>query len=121
MAMSINSSSTNSCTSFHDFRGGSVEPSVPSSSVRGSSSTTGCNKIDGVAMWFINRVVAAFFGSLERCSCINIDTKEEDDNGIDANDLPLIYNDGNSRRENRTTIVGSGKKRGGFAHEGLMY
>ncbi|RZC54729.1 hypothetical protein C5167_013596 [Papaver somniferum] len=74
-------------------------------------------KIDGVAMWFINGVVAAFFGSLERCSCINIDTKEEDDNGINANDLPLIYNDGNSRRENRTTIVGSGKKRGGLAHE----
>ncbi|KAI3992125.1 hypothetical protein MKX01_015016 [Papaver californicum] len=119
MAISINSSSTNSCTSFHDFRGGSVEPSVPSSSIRGSSST-GCNKIDGVAMWFINGVAAAFFASLERCSCINIDTKEEDDNDDDANDLPLIYNDGNSRWKNQTTNVGSGKKRGGFAHEGFM-
>ncbi|KAI3972780.1 hypothetical protein MKX01_019438 [Papaver californicum] len=115
MAISINSSSTNSCTSFHDFRGGSVlEPSVPSSSIRGSSST-GCNKIDGIAMWFINGVAAAFFASLERCSCINIDTKEEDDNDDDANDLPLIFNDGNSRWKNRR-----GKKRGGFAHEGFM-
>ncbi|MCL7021671.1 hypothetical protein MKW94_025407 [Papaver nudicaule] len=118
MAISINSSSTNSCTRFHDCRGGSLEPSEPSSSIRGTSSS-GCNKIDGVAMWFINGVAAAFFASLERCSCININTKEDDPD--DANDLPLIRNDGNSQRENRTTIVGSGKKRGGFAHEGFMY
>ncbi|CAN4092183.1 unnamed protein product [Withania somnifera] len=47
-----------------------------------------------MAMWFINGVSAAFFASLQRCSCIRIAT-HEDHEGEDANDLPLMYNDGN--------------------------
>ncbi|OVA10676.1 hypothetical protein BVC80_53g4 [Macleaya cordata] len=113
------STTTSNCTSFFNFRGTSVEPRVRSSSNHGSSSPAGCSKLDGVAMWFINGVAAAFFASLERCSCINIATEEDDSD--DANDIPLIYNDGNSRRENgggsRRRIIGSGKKRGGFVED----
>ncbi|KAL0392142.1 UNVERIFIED_CONTAM: hypothetical protein Sradi_2437000 [Sesamum radiatum] len=55
-----------------------------------------CAKLDGLAMWFINGLTGAFFASLEQCSCIRISTHEVEF-GDEANDLPLIFNDGNSR------------------------
>ncbi|KAF3447466.1 hypothetical protein FNV43_RR12652 [Rhamnella rubrinervis] len=77
----------------------------------------GCGKLDGVAMWLINSVTTAFFASLERCSCIRIATV---DDGDDANDLPLIFNDGNLRHDgggssSRRRTTGKGKKGGGGA------
>ncbi|XVF15395.1 hypothetical protein REPUB_Repub09cG0149100 [Reevesia pubescens] len=48
-----------------------------------------CRKLDGAAAWLMNGVAAAFFMSLERCSCINIDTKDDaDDTQLLAPDLP---------------------------------
>ncbi|CAN1182531.1 hypothetical protein LINPERPRIM_LOCUS40887 [Linum perenne] len=41
-------------------------------------------------MWLVNGLVAAFFPSLDRCSCIKIATVDEG-NG----DAPLIMNDDN--------------------------
>nr|DAD48225.1 TPA_asm: hypothetical protein HUJ06_018162 [Nelumbo nucifera] len=73
---------------------------------------SGCGKLDGVATWLINSVATAFFASLERCSCINIAT--EDDKYDDANDLPLIYNDGNLGLDSGTGFrqrTGKGKKK----------
>nr|DAD41562.1 TPA_asm: hypothetical protein HUJ06_015885 [Nelumbo nucifera] len=90
---------TTSCTSFFNPRGSSpVEPRVRSSTGNGSP---GCGKLDGMAMWLINSVSTAFFASLERCSCIRIATEGDND---DANDVPLICNDGNCRRDGRTGI-----------------
>ncbi|KAK9270587.1 hypothetical protein L1049_026168 [Liquidambar formosana] len=104
-----------SCSSFFNLRTTSDEPRVRTSSSHGSP---GCGKLDGVAMWVINGVATAFFASLERCSCIRIATEDDTD---DANDLPLIYNDGNYRQEGGATIsrrTGKGKKGGGaFAEE----
>ncbi|CAL1395750.1 unnamed protein product [Linum trigynum] len=66
-------------------------------------------------MWLVNGVAAAFFASLDTCSCIRIATV---DDAEDGNDAPLILDDGNvnrspyaaggSSRRRRTT---KGKKR----------
>ncbi|KAF5201426.1 hypothetical protein FRX31_008987 [Thalictrum thalictroides] len=114
--MAATTSSSN-YTSFFNLRGSSVDR------VRsmGHGSSPGCRKLDGVAMWLLSGVTTAFFASLEKCSCINIATHDDRD---DANDLPLISNDGNSRRENgsgsrRKTL--KGKKRGGFSEDFTNY
>ncbi|XAR61988.1 hypothetical protein NMG60_11016554 [Bertholletia excelsa] len=103
--MAATTSST-SCTSLFSLRANPVEPRIRSSS-------HGCGKIDGVATWLVNGVSAAFFASLERCSCIRIATDEDAD---DANDLPLIFNDGNHRHDNGASgsrrRPGKGKKGG---------
>ncbi|KAB1670273.1 hypothetical protein ES319_1Z184000v1 [Gossypium barbadense] len=65
-----------------------------------SNSSAACGKLDGVGVWFVNGVAAAFFASLERCSCIRIATE---DDGEDANDVPLIQSDGNVRHLAGTT------------------
>ncbi|KAK3231197.1 hypothetical protein Dsin_003078 [Dipteronia sinensis] len=80
------------------------------SKLRSSSSSPppGCGKLDGgMAMWFINGVTSAFFTSMERCSCIRIETTEDDG---EENDVPLIHNDGNVRHDHRL-ISGSSKIR----------
>ncbi|KAL2317859.1 hypothetical protein Fmac_031735 [Flemingia macrophylla] len=59
----------------------------------GVSRVNGCGKPNGVAMWFINGVTAAFFASLEHC-CIRIATKEDGDDDNNNDDLPLIFNHG---------------------------
>ncbi|KAI3417381.1 uncharacterized protein J3R85_014509 [Psidium guajava] len=82
--------STN-CTSFFSFRSGSDAPSA-----RDQAGPPGCGRVDGVAMWLIGGVASAFFASLERCSCIRIATVEDMDDG---NEVPLIQNDGNLRRD----------------------
>ncbi|KAK6939740.1 hypothetical protein RJ641_029271 [Dillenia turbinata] len=84
------------CTNFFNIRSSSLEPRV-----RSSSSHHGCGKLDGLAMWLISGVAAAFFASLERCYCIQIATKDDAD---DANDLPLIFNDGNVREEGTGSV-----------------
>ncbi|WAH45032.1 hypothetical protein NZD89_29175 (plasmid) [Alicyclobacillus fastidiosus] len=90
------------CSSFFNLRGSQVEPRVRSPPGHGSPA---CQKLDGVATWFIHGVSSAFFASLERCSCIRIATHEDD--GDDAKDLPLIFNDGNHRYD----VGGSGSRR----------
>ncbi|PHU27302.1 hypothetical protein BC332_05634 [Capsicum chinense] len=42
-----------------------------------SCGTVVSKRVDGVAMRLISGVVAAFFLSLERCSCVYIDTKHD--------------------------------------------
>ncbi|XWS21310.1 hypothetical protein CRYUN_Cryun30bG0044800 [Craigia yunnanensis] len=117
--MAATTSSTSSCSGFFNLRSNNVEPRVvrPSSSTHGSPAA-GCGKLDGVAMWFINGVANAFFASLERCSCIRIATE---DDGEEANDVPLIHSDGNVRHEAGTTSrrrTGKGKReRGAFLED----
>ncbi|KAL6526997.1 hypothetical protein OROGR_016087 [Orobanche gracilis] len=48
-------------------------------------------KIDGLARWLGTSVAAAFFASLERCSCVNVETDGEDEE--EAHDRPLILTD----------------------------
>ncbi|KAF3666164.1 hypothetical protein CQW23_07897 [Capsicum baccatum] len=48
-------------------------------------------KLDGLARWFGTSVASAFFASLERCSCVNLNTDDEDDeNEEEAKDRPLM-------------------------------
>ncbi|GMH13647.1 hypothetical protein Nepgr_015488 [Nepenthes gracilis] len=85
--------STSCSTGFWNFRpNGAIESRVRTTSSH--STPQACGKLDGVAMWLFNGVAAAFFASLERCYCIRVSTVEDED---DANELPLVYNDGNSR------------------------
>ncbi|KAJ7966499.1 Mixed-linked glucan synthase [Quillaja saponaria] len=99
---------SSSCSGFFNLRSNSSDYRGRSSSSHGSP---GCGKLDGVAMWFINGVTTAFFASLERCSCIGIATTEDVDGG-EANDFPLILNDGNLRRHDGRT---SSRRRTGKA------
>lgn len=48
-------------------------------------------RLNGMASWLGTSVASAFFASLERCSCINLSTSEDDaDDPADSNDLPLM-------------------------------
>ncbi|KAL0304436.1 UNVERIFIED_CONTAM: hypothetical protein Sradi_6311700 [Sesamum radiatum] len=48
-------------------------------------------KMDGLARWFGMSVAAAFFASLERCSCVNLTTSDTDDEDEEeAKDRPLM-------------------------------
>lgn len=38
-----------------------------------------CKKLDGLAAWLFHAVAEAFFASLQRCSCIHIDTIDDPD------------------------------------------
>lgn len=100
--MAATTSSSSSCSGFFSLRSSSNPPVEPSNRVRTSSAGGGCGKLDGVAMWFINGVTMAFFASLNRCSCIRIATEEDD--GEDANDLPLMFNDGNLRHDGAVNV-----------------
>ncbi|XP_061372040.1 uncharacterized protein LOC133314562 [Gastrolobium bilobum] len=86
-----------SCSGFFSLRSSNtVESRVRGSSSSSSQGSSGCRKLDGVAMWFINGVTMAFFASLNHCSCIRIATVED---GEDANDLPLMSNEENLRHD----------------------
>ncbi|KZV54524.1 hypothetical protein F511_01322 [Dorcoceras hygrometricum] len=66
----------------------------------------------GLAAWLINGLTGAFFASLERCSCIQISTHEDDFGSDEATDIPLIFHDANLRGDNhvRRRRIGKGKK-----------
>ena len=49
-----------------------------------------CDKLDRVANWVGSNVASAFFASLERCSCINLNTADPDDDDEEAKDRPLM-------------------------------
>ncbi|KAK4271561.1 hypothetical protein QN277_020238 [Acacia crassicarpa] len=59
-------------------------------------SAVACDKLDRVASWFSNNVTSTFFASLERYSCINLSTtdNDEDDNdahiGSEIDDKPFL-------------------------------
>ncbi|OAY82572.1 uncharacterized protein LOC109708303 [Ananas comosus] len=57
-----------------------------------NSSILSYEKLEGVASWVGTSVASAFFASLERCSCINLSTAEEDENDDEeeAKDRPLM-------------------------------
>ncbi|EHA8587150.1 hypothetical protein COCNU_scaffold001487G000010 [Cocos nucifera] len=110
------------CGGFFSLRGCSGEPRVRRSLP--GHGQPGCGRIDRVATWVGNGVAAAFFASLERCSCINIDTDDDQD---EPKDVPLIYDDGNARREagglgrGQRRRRGKGKKSGGGCFNDFMY
>ncbi|KAG1348140.1 hypothetical protein COCNU_06G019690 [Cocos nucifera] len=77
------------CTFFGQ-RGGRVRRSLP------SHEQPGCGRIDQMATWVGNGIITTFFASLKCCSCISITT---DDDRIEAKDVPLMFDDRNSRTE----------------------
>lgn len=62
-----------------------VEPASGAKPPAASTCAVVQKKFDGAAAWILSGFTAAFFSSLERCSCINIATKDDLDD-----DSPLI-------------------------------
>ncbi|KAJ8510796.1 hypothetical protein OPV22_001230 [Ensete ventricosum] len=55
------------------------------------SMVTTYERLEGVANWVGGSVVSAFFASMDRCSCINVSTFEDDgDEPEEAKDRPLM-------------------------------
>ncbi|EOX91750.1 hypothetical protein QQP08_000841 [Theobroma cacao] len=79
-----------SSTNWSYCKGNHVSPAIKPLGIQISTSqscVSACKKVDGVSAWLMNGVAAAFFMSLERCSCIHIDTKDDaDDNQLLAPD-----------------------------------
>ncbi|KAG6699078.1 hypothetical protein I3842_08G052400 [Carya illinoinensis] len=104
---------SSSCATCFTYQSKSVVEPTPRTSLTHAS--PGCGKLDGVAMWFINGVSTAFFASLERCSCIHIATVDDSD---EANDLPLIFNDGNLRHVGGSVMSTGSRRRTGKGKKG---
>lgn len=76
----------------------------PSSSGQGHG--CGWPPLDRVAGWVGGGIAAAFFASLERCSCVNVRTHDDllDDEHRDS-EAPLMFDDGNGDSTGRATGV----------------
>ncbi|KAF8034247.1 hypothetical protein BT93_C0515 [Corymbia citriodora subsp. variegata] len=53
-------------------------------------------KLDGMALWVISGIAAAFFSSLKRCSCISLGTKDDSEN---LSRSPLIGEQGRLQQD----------------------
>ncbi|KAK2664314.1 hypothetical protein Ddye_002888 [Dipteronia dyeriana] len=45
--------------------------------------------LNDVATWVSTTVISAFFASLERCACVNLNTFDPDDEEEESKDRPL--------------------------------
>ena len=89
--MEVNSKS-GSCTNLCNYKGKGVERMKASN---GSSCySLSCRKLDGAAAWLCHSLAAAFFASLEWCSCIYVDTIDgpSDPRADNSIGLPLLSN-----------------------------
>lgn len=102
---------SSSCSNFFSLRSSNPVESRGRDPSSLNQSSSGCGKFDGVATWFFNGVTMVFFASLNRCSCIRIATEEDGDDGEDANDLPLMLNDGNFRLDGGAGTGTTSKRR----------
>uniref|UniRef100_A0A5K1GTW0 Uncharacterized protein n=1 Tax=Nymphaea colorata TaxID=210225 RepID=A0A5K1GTW0_9MAGN len=60
-------------------------------SMAGERPPTTCWRIDRVALWLGSTIATFFFSTLDRCSCINIPTADDVDDGTgEAKTAPLI-------------------------------
>uniref|UniRef100_A0A803PET8 Uncharacterized protein n=1 Tax=Cannabis sativa TaxID=3483 RepID=A0A803PET8_CANSA len=44
---------------------------------------SGCKLVEGLVGWVFHGVAVAFFASIQRCSCVNIQTRDEYDDQLD--------------------------------------
>uniref|UniRef100_A0A0E0KHD2 Uncharacterized protein n=1 Tax=Oryza punctata TaxID=4537 RepID=A0A0E0KHD2_ORYPU len=68
----------------------------PSSAAHAQQAGGSCGRpLDRVAGWVGGGIAAAFFASLERCSCVNVRTHDELDDEMRDSEAPLImFDDG---------------------------
>uniref|UniRef100_A0ACD6A686 Uncharacterized protein n=1 Tax=Avena sativa TaxID=4498 RepID=A0ACD6A686_AVESA len=73
-----------------------------------SSGQGGCGRpLDRVAGWVGGGIAAAFFASLERCSCVNVRTNDDLDDDEQRDSVALLMpDDGNA------AAAGGGRRRG---------
>ncbi|PON40331.1 hypothetical protein PanWU01x14_298180 [Parasponia andersonii] len=48
-----------------------------------AAAAASCKMVDGLVGWLRHGLAVAFFASLQRCSCVNIDTRDEIDDDAD--------------------------------------
>lgn len=51
--------------------------------IRSLAAAASCKMVEGLVGWLFHGVAVAFFSSLQRCSCVNIDTRDEIDDDSD--------------------------------------
>lgn len=71
-----------------------------------NSSIIPYEKLNDIANWVGTSVASAFFASLERCSCVNLNTADDDDEeDEEAKDRPLMLTTLQSPRISSATAV----------------
>ncbi|CAN6281924.1 unnamed protein product [Urochloa humidicola] len=82
----------------------------------GSQGYGGCGwpPLDRVAGWVGSGIAAVFFASLERCSCVNVRTHDDDllDDEQRDSEAPLMFDDGNGD-SSTAGLAGVERRRGG--------
>ncbi|CAL4918351.1 unnamed protein product [Urochloa decumbens] len=71
--------------------------------------------LDRVAGWVGGGIAAVFFASLERCSCVNVRTQDDDllDDEQRDSEAPLMFDDGNGDSSTAGLAAGVERRRGG--------
>ena len=71
--------------------------------------------LDRVAGWVGGGIAAVFFASLERCSCVNVRTHDDDllDDEQRDSEAPLMFDDGNYGNYSMAGAAGAERRRGG--------
>ncbi|CAL4935235.1 unnamed protein product [Urochloa decumbens] len=71
--------------------------------------------LDRVAGWVGGGIAAVFFASLERCSCVNVRTHDDDllDDEQRDSEAPLMFDDGNGDSSTAGLAAGVERRRGG--------
>ncbi|CAL4943655.1 unnamed protein product [Urochloa decumbens] len=80
-----------------------------------SSGHGGCGwPLDRVAGWVGGGIAAVFFASLERCSCVNVRTQDDDllDDEQRDSEAPLMFDDGNDDGDSTAGHAGVERRRG---------
>ncbi|EAY91367.1 hypothetical protein OsI_12986 [Oryza sativa Indica Group] len=74
----------------------------------------GCGRpLDRVAGWVGGGIAAAFFASLERCSCVNVRTHDElDDETRDSEALLIMFDVVDGSEDAASAAAGAGGRRG---------
>ncbi|WOG90884.1 hypothetical protein DCAR_0310131 [Daucus carota subsp. sativus] len=70
-----------------------------------NSSIIPYEKLNDIANWLGTSVASAFFASLERCSCVNLNTADDDEEDEEAKDRPLMLTTLQSPRISSATAV----------------
>ena len=82
----------------------------------GGTQGHGCGwPLDRVAGWVGGGIAAVFFASLERCSCVNVRTHDDDllDDEQRDSEAPLMFDDGNYGNYSMARAAGAERRRGG--------
>ncbi|KAL5218052.1 hypothetical protein ABZP36_018736 [Zizania latifolia] len=111
--------SSQRCAPFCGHSGGAPRTRRRPPSAAAAWQQGGCGRpLDRVAGWVGGGIAAAFFASLERCSCVNVRTHDDLDDEQRDSEAPLImFDDGNGRGAAGAAAAAGGRRRGSWKNE----